>query len=60
MFYRRTQTKKSDWEEVEDLDRVPVVVGGEEVVGRVHLHEVDQVGDAGFVVLDTLKDLRLE
>ena len=24
MFYRRTQTKKSDWEEVEDLDPVPI------------------------------------
>ena len=24
MFYRRTQTKKSDWEEGEDLDPVPI------------------------------------
>ena len=24
MFYRRTQTKKSDWQEVEDLDPVPI------------------------------------
>ena len=24
MFYRRTNTKKSDWEEVEDRDPVPV------------------------------------
>jgi len=24
MFYRMTKTKKADWEEVEDLDPVPV------------------------------------